>query len=59
MENSSKNTDPIILEKSFSEICTELDNRKEEFEKSWRKWDDIDQTWKNFLARKNTFLTSK
>jgi len=59
METLLEKTDSVILEKSFSDICMELDNRKNEFEKSWRKWDTINKTWENFLARNNTFLTSK
>ena len=51
--------DSVLINESFSEICMELDNRKNEFEKSWRKWDTIDKVWDKFLARNTTFLTSK
>jgi len=34
METLLEKTDSVILEKSFSDICMELDNRKNEFEKS-------------------------
>jgi hypothetical protein len=34
MKTLLEKTNPVILEKSFLDICVELDNRKNEFEKS-------------------------
>jgi hypothetical protein len=44
-------------EYSFKEICINLENRKTSFENSWRKWNTIEETWRDFLNRNDTFLT--
>ncbi len=57
--NTQKKSTELNTDTSFKQICKTLDERKNTFESSWRKGDTIENTWKKFMDRDNTFLTEK